>query len=256
MAKTIQTKSTHKVKFRLSAAEFETTRPLLDNMSENRVDAARMVVVDGATMDAAALRYGLNSRQAVELCIRTVRKAHGKLVQCLATTPGNIDAVGRTAYVETARLNAALKKKKCNNGAGQPAVALYASCLPGNFSQPGDAKAAIDGQLQRLALYAVGHKMRVAKAARESIDDEYGLFCRHPMLLDLLCDRSIDAVLIEKTDARLLPPWIAHVEAALVANGRRLIVVGDDGCEACVVAQPVSDGSIEGNIEFDGEVAC
>lgn len=63
-------------KRRLSAAEFETIRPLLD-ISAERIDAARAYLVDGATAQAVGDKYGW-SKQAVAHTVKGVKRMHEK----------------------------------------------------------------------------------------------------------------------------------------------------------------------------------
>lgn len=65
---------TKRTKKRLTASEFKALEPLLKNISEDRRKAAYAVLVDGITMQAAAIPYGW-SRQAVFDCVKQVWKA-------------------------------------------------------------------------------------------------------------------------------------------------------------------------------------
>ena len=59
-----------RVKRRVTAPEFEAVRPLL-NISEERIEAARAVLVEGQRLQAVANRYGW-SRQAVHDTVSVV----------------------------------------------------------------------------------------------------------------------------------------------------------------------------------------
>ena len=59
-------------KRRLHAAEFEAVRPLL-NISEERIEAARLALVDGLTFQSIGRRYGW-SKQAVGDTVNVVWK--------------------------------------------------------------------------------------------------------------------------------------------------------------------------------------
>jgi hypothetical protein len=60
----------------MSAAEFEAVRPLL-RISEARMEAARLALVEGRTLQVAAGQFGW-SRQAVNDAVRVVWKAFQK----------------------------------------------------------------------------------------------------------------------------------------------------------------------------------
>lgn len=59
-----------RAKRRMTGAEFEAVRPLL-NISDDRIEAARAALVDGQTLQALGDRYGW-SRQAVGDAVSTV----------------------------------------------------------------------------------------------------------------------------------------------------------------------------------------
>lgn len=56
---------------RMTAVEFEAVRPLLDNIAKERIEAARMVLVDGQSMPGVAVIFGW-TRQAVYQCVGAV----------------------------------------------------------------------------------------------------------------------------------------------------------------------------------------
>lgn len=60
-------------KRRMTAAEFEALRPLLQGISQDRLNAARACLVDGIAQQAAATPYGW-TRQAVNDAITVVWK--------------------------------------------------------------------------------------------------------------------------------------------------------------------------------------
>jgi putative resolvase len=100
-----------------------------------------------------------------------------------------------------------------------PGVALYArvSC--------GDQKADLDRQLSRLAEFSAAHGFRVVEAVRETGS---GLHGRRKALLRILRHPKVQVIVVEHRH-RLMRFGIAYVEAALAAQGRRLVVV--DGAE-------------------------
>ena len=62
---------------RMTAAEFDAVRPLL-KISEDRISAARAVLVDGQTLQATATRFGWTSRNTVFECVNAVWKVSEK----------------------------------------------------------------------------------------------------------------------------------------------------------------------------------
>jgi hypothetical protein len=62
---------------RMTAAEFDAVRPLL-KISEDRISAARAVLVDGQTLQGTATRFGWASRNTVFECVNAVWKASEK----------------------------------------------------------------------------------------------------------------------------------------------------------------------------------
>lgn len=63
-------------KLSMTAVEFAALEPFLDNISTERLKAARLVLVDGMTYEGAAKVINLGwTRQAVADCVRVVRKA-------------------------------------------------------------------------------------------------------------------------------------------------------------------------------------
>jgi len=59
-----------RAKRRMTAADFDAVRPLLKNISNERVAAARAALVEGETLAEIAARYGW-SRQAVNTAVGT-----------------------------------------------------------------------------------------------------------------------------------------------------------------------------------------
>ena len=62
---------------RMTAAAFDAVRPLL-KISEDRISAARAVLVDGQTLQATATRFGWTSRNTVFECVNAVWKVSEK----------------------------------------------------------------------------------------------------------------------------------------------------------------------------------
>ena len=94
-------------------------------------------------------------------------------------------------------------------------VALYARV------SSSDQKNDLDSQVGRLAAYASANSLLVAKAVAEVGS---GLNGHRPKLMKLLSDPSISAIVVEHKD-RLMRFGAEYVEAALKAQGRRLIVI-------------------------------
>jgi hypothetical protein len=59
---------------RMTGAEFDAVQPLL-RISEERIAAARAVLVDGQTLQGTATRFGWASRNTVHECVNAVWKA-------------------------------------------------------------------------------------------------------------------------------------------------------------------------------------
>jgi predicted site-specific integrase-resolvase len=100
-----------------------------------------------------------------------------------------------------------------------PGVALYA-----RVSSPGQ-KAELDRQLARLAEFSAQHGFRVVEAVRETGSGWNG---RRKALLRIFRNPNIQVIVVERRD-RLMRFGLEHVEAALAAQGRRVVVV--DGGE-------------------------
>jgi len=62
----------------LSAIEFEAVRPFL-RISADRIEAARMAMVDGEKLAPIAEKFGWKSRQAVSASVALVWEAYKKL---------------------------------------------------------------------------------------------------------------------------------------------------------------------------------
>lgn len=71
---------------KLSAVDFEAVRPLL-GISEDRIEAARLAMVDGKKLAEIAENYGW-SRQAVDMAIRNVWNKYQKLQESRAIVAG------------------------------------------------------------------------------------------------------------------------------------------------------------------------
>lgn len=94
-------------------------------------------------------------------------------------------------------------------------VALYARVASG------DQRDDLTRQLGRLAEFAASNRMTVVKAVSEIGS---GLNGRRPKLLQLLRDPKISDIVVEHRD-RLARFGSEYIEAALLASGRRLIIV-------------------------------
>ncbi|MCD5417374.1 IS607 family transposase [Candidatus Bipolaricaulota bacterium] len=94
-------------------------------------------------------------------------------------------------------------------------VALYARV------SSSDQKDDLTRQLGRLVEFAAGKGMTVAKTVSEIGS---GLNGRRPKLLQLLRDPKVSDIIVEHRD-RLARFGSEYIEAALLASGRRLIVV-------------------------------
>ena len=94
-------------------------------------------------------------------------------------------------------------------------VALYARV------SSADQKADLDRQLARLSEYAAKNRLVVIDAVREVGS---GLNGHRRNMIRLLRNPQINAIVVEHRD-RLMRFGIEYVEAALAAQGRRLIVV-------------------------------
>ena len=92
-----------------------------------------------------------------------------------------------------------------------------------------DQRADLDRQVARLAGWAAGQRIGVAEVVTEVGS---GLNGRRPKLARLLADPQATMIVVEHRD-RLARYGVEHLEAALSAQGRRLVVVdpgetGDD----------------------------
>jgi putative resolvase len=89
-----------------------------------------------------------------------------------------------------------------------------------------DQRADLDRQVARLSAWAAGNGIGVAEVVCEVGS---GLNGRRPRLARLLADPTATMIVVEHRD-RLARFGVEHLEAALSAQGRRLVVV--DPCEA------------------------
>jgi len=104
--------------------------------------------------------------------------------------------------------------------AKEPAgVALYARV------SSGDQKADLHRQLSRLAEFSAKHGFRLVEAVEETGS---GLNGRRQALLRILRNPKVQVIVVEHRD-RLMRFGLEYVEAALAAQGRRVMVV--DGSE-------------------------
>ena len=99
---------------------------------------------------------------------------------------------------------------------------------PGSFSTPGvsshDQRADLDRQVARLTEWATASGMAVSEVVTEVGS---GMNGRRRKLARLLSDRSATTIVVEHRD-RLARFAVEHLEAALPAGGRKVVVV-DDG---------------------------
>jgi putative resolvase len=91
------------------------------------------------------------------------------------------------------------------------AVALYARV------SSADQKADLDRQIARLVAYASEHGWAVTRAVSE-------IGSHRPKLIRLLSDPKVGTIVVEHRD-RLMRFGFEYVEAALAAQGRRIVVV-------------------------------
>ena len=100
--------------------------------------------------------------------------------------------------------------------ANEPAgVALYARV------SSGDQKADLHRQLSRLAEFSAKHGFRVVAAVQETGSGSHG---RRKALLRILRNPKVQVIVVEHRD-RLMRFGLEYVEAALAAQGRRVMVV-------------------------------
>lgn len=99
-----------------------------------------------------------------------------------------------------------------------PSVALYARV------SSGDQKSDLDRQLSCLAEFSAKHGFRAVEAVRETGSGLHG----GKALLRILGNPKIQIIVVEHRD-RLMRFGFAYVEAALAAQGRRVVVI--DGAE-------------------------
>ncbi len=97
-------------------------------------------------------------------------------------------------------------------------VALYARV------SSADQKADLDRQLARLSQYAAEQRLLVVESVREVGS---GLNGHRRSMLKLLSNPQVSAIVVEHRE-RLMCFGFEYVEAALVAHGRRLIVMEPD----------------------------
>jgi predicted site-specific integrase-resolvase len=98
-----------------------------------------------------------------------------------------------------------------------PSVALYARV------SSGDQKSDLDRQLSRLAEFSAKHGFRAVEAVRETGS---GLNGRRKALLRIFRNPKIQVIVVEHRD-RLMRFGLEYVEAALAAQGRRVVVIDD-----------------------------
>ncbi len=119
------------------------------------------------------------------------------------TLPVPAQRVGRLILVKSA-------------GAGSPGgVVLYARV------SSHDQRADLDGQVARLTAWATGQEFSVAQVVTEVGS---GLDGKRPKLRRVLSDPDAKVIVVEHRD-RLARLGVEHLEAALSAQGRRIVVV-------------------------------
>jgi putative resolvase len=96
-----------------------------------------------------------------------------------------------------------------------PGVALYTRV------SSGEQKADLDRQLARLAEFSAKHGFRVVEAVQETGS---GLHGRRKALLRIFRNRNVQIIVVEHRD-RLMRFGFEYVEAALAAQGRRVVVI-------------------------------
>ncbi|WP_038214616.1 TrfB-related DNA-binding protein [Xenophilus azovorans] len=95
-------------RLRLTQAEFDILLPLLKRMTADRIESARLVLVDGLTYEAAARKRGPEyTRQAVGDAVRIVRRVHEDYLatQAAAEKAGTIAPPGWETVTLTAPSN-------------------------------------------------------------------------------------------------------------------------------------------------------
>lgn len=106
----------------------------------------------------------------------------------------------------------------CPAASSESGVALYAR------GSGGDQKADLDRQLSRLTEFAVSKKMRISDAVKETGS---GMNGHRKGLLRLLRDPSAQTIVVEHRD-RLMRFGFEYVEAALAAQGRKIVVIEEE----------------------------
>ena len=87
-----------------------------------------------------------------------------------------------------------------------------------------DQKGDLDRQLSRLSEHAVANKMVIVDAVKEVGS---GLNGHRRSMLKLLCNAQVNAIVVEHRE-RLMRFGFEYVEAALAAQGRKIIVMEPD----------------------------
>jgi putative resolvase len=104
--------------------------------------------------------------------------------------------------------------------AGSGGVAEQVAVLYARVSAH-DQRAAVNRQIARLSAWAASNGIGVAEVVTEVGS---GLNGRRPKLARLLADPTVTMIVVEHRD-RLARFGVEHLEAALAAQGRRLVVV-------------------------------
>jgi predicted site-specific integrase-resolvase len=108
-----------------------------------------------------------------------------------------------------------IKGESVSRPASVGAVALYARV------SSSDQKNDLDAQLGRLVGFVSGQKWPIGKTVSEVGS---GLNGHRPKLMRLLADKTVETIVVEHRE-RLMGFGFEYVEAALAAQGRRLVVV-------------------------------
>jgi putative resolvase len=122
---------------------------------------------------------------------------------------------GGTLPVDAQQMTTGTILVKLENILEDQKAALYARV------SSSDQKTNLDSQIARLTHFAVESKLSIASVITEVGSAMNG---KRPKLLKLLQDRSIRIIVVEHRD-RLIRFGFEYLEAALAAQGRRILVV-------------------------------
>ena len=122
---------------------------------------------------------------------------------------------GGTLPVEAEQMSTGTIIVKAQVASGKAKAALYARV------SSSDQKPNLDSQIARLAQFAVENKLSVEEVVTEIGSAMNG---KRPKLLKLLRSQDVNVIVVEHRD-RLIRFGFEYLEAALAAQGRRVIVV-------------------------------